>query len=99
MKYKYSDHIPFYQKLNYNCPSSYKDGEGEGSCKGYKPGNQDYESKKKLKDEKQKGVDERRGKRAERLLTKSEKLQVSNLKTVMDKVKAELASGKVSKQT
>lgn len=25
-------------KLNYNCPDDYKNGEGEGSCKGYKPG-------------------------------------------------------------
>ena len=25
-------------KLNYNCPEKYKDGEGQGSCKGYKPG-------------------------------------------------------------
>lgn len=25
-------------KLNFNCPKEYKDGEGQGSCKGYKPG-------------------------------------------------------------
>ena len=29
----------FSMKLNFNCPKDYKDGNGEGSCKGYKPSN------------------------------------------------------------
>lgn len=28
----------FEQKLNYNCPASYKQGDGKGSCAGYEPG-------------------------------------------------------------
>jgi hypothetical protein len=33
-------------KLNYNCPDDYKNGEGEGSCKGYKPGSKAPDNKK-----------------------------------------------------
>lgn len=37
---------PINIKLNYNCPDDYKNGEGEGSCKGYKPGSEALDSKK-----------------------------------------------------
>jgi len=37
---------PFSIKLNYNCPADYKNGEGQGSCKGYKPGSEALDSKK-----------------------------------------------------
>jgi len=39
-------------KLNFNCPKSYKDGEGQGSCKGYTPGFGKPESKPTKKAEK-----------------------------------------------
>ena len=37
---------PINIKLNYNCPADYKNGEGQGSCKGYKPGSEALDSKK-----------------------------------------------------
>ena len=35
--YSTDDDDTFSMKLNFNCPKEYKDGEGQGSCKGYKP--------------------------------------------------------------
>lgn len=40
---------PISIKLNYNCPADYKNGEGQGSCKGYKPGSETLDSKKQPK--------------------------------------------------
>jgi len=36
----------FNMKLNYNCPDSYKSGEGQGSCKGYEPGSKESKPEK-----------------------------------------------------
>jgi len=33
-------------KLNYNCPDSYKSGEGQGSCEGYEPGSEESKPEK-----------------------------------------------------
>ena len=41
-------------KLNHNCPDDYKNGEGEGSCKGYKPGMKKQKPVKKKKKTKKK---------------------------------------------
>lgn len=107
---RYEDIIPFYQKLNYRCPK------GKYVSDSYKCGNTpeeakaNYETEQKIKAEKQKGVDDRRGKRAERISGKAEKRistikdpilleKVTNVKSLIDKAKTELASGKVSKQT
>lgn len=97
-------------KLNYKCPKdkyvadSFKCGNTPDEAK------KNYETEQKLKAEKQKGVDERRGNRAQRVSGKAEKRiakitdpalieNVKNVRTLIDKAKAELTSGKVSKQT
>lgn len=106
---RYEDIIPFYQKLNYKCPKD-KYGEGFSCGKTKEEARKNFETEQKLKAEKQKGVDERRGKRAEKVSSKAEKRiakitdpvlleNVKNVRSLIDKAKSELASGKVSKQT
>jgi len=106
---RYEDIIPFYQKLNYKCPKD-KYGEGFSCGKNKEEAKKNFETEQKLKAEKQKGVDERRGKRAEKVSSKAEKRiakikdpilleNVKDVRSLIDKAKSELASGKVSKET
>ena len=41
----YETYFEDVMKLNFNCPQEYKDGEGQGSCKGYRPGSEKSEDK------------------------------------------------------
>jgi len=96
-------------KLNYKCPKD-KYGEGFSCGKTKEEARKNFETEQKLKAEKQKGVDERRGKRAEKVSSKAEKRiakitdpmlleKATAVKSLIEKARNELAAGKVSKET
>lgn len=112
---------PISIKLNYNCPKDYKNGEGEGSCKGYKPGSEksDLIAKEKallnkymnahklanykltpevkaIQKELQSVRDQISGKLSNTNISNQKIIEAKN---VIEKVKSEKASGKVSKET
>lgn len=73
---------PISIKLNYNCPDDYKNGEGEGSCKGYKPGSNTPDNKKAILDKKAK-------------VTESKTSVSSDIQKTINKVKS---GGKITKE-
>ena len=73
---------PFSIKLNFNCPDDYKNGEGEGSCKGYKPGSKTPDNKKAILDKKAK-------------VTESKTSVSSDIQKTINKVKS---GGKITKE-
>lgn len=73
---------PISIKLNYNCPADYKNGEGQGSCKGYKPGSETLDSKKTIPAKKAK-------------VTESKTSISSDIQKTINKVKS---GGKITKE-
>ena len=73
---------PISIKLNFNCPDDYKNGEGEGSYKGYKPGSKTLDNKKAVLDKKAK-------------VTESKTSVSSDIQKTINKVKS---GGKITKE-